>query len=107
MAKVNFTLIGVSPYFSKFKHMILLILIVCIIFNYVKELYMTTQNKYFDGPICKKCNEVLERYRTKKLEKLLNHMTLGVFQFKRFHCWGCLKSVLLVKRVHSKNTDSN
>ena len=58
---------------------------------------MTNQSSYFEGPKCKKCNEILERTKSLMLDKLINHFTLGSFQFKRFHCWGCLKTKLLPK----------
>lgn len=68
---------------------------------------MNSQTKYFEGPVCKKCNEILERSKTKNRDKLLNHITLGAFGFKRFHCWGCLKSKLLAKNDYSQNTTFN
>jgi hypothetical protein len=62
---------------------------------------MTNQKKYFEGPSCKKCNEILERTKSKPLDKILNHLTLGSFQFKRFHCWGCLNTRLLSKKDYN------
>jgi hypothetical protein len=62
---------------------------------------MTNQKKYFEGPSCKKCNEILERTKSKPLDKILNHLTLGSFQFKRFHCWGCLNTRLLSNKDYN------
>jgi hypothetical protein len=64
---------------------------------------MTNQKKYFEGPSCKKCNEILERTKSKPLDKILNLLTLGSFHYKRFHCWGCLDTRLLSKKDYVIN----
>ncbi len=53
-------------------------------------------------PICRSCNEVMDRIKRTKVDRLIDVMFLGLLEYRRFYCCGCMKSKLLSKFSYEK-----